>query len=373
MIDSNLLGNKEYMKSWIESHTDEDIKHITLERQIYSFFLLEKLIETDVEFIFKGGTALILLLGDVKRFSTDIDILISKPSMSQLEKRFTSFVSSSSIFTRFEEDIRDDTRFPKAHYKFFYDSIFQNDDQPGYILLDAVFEENPYLVLESKTIMHQTLPTKDPYSLVRVPSIADIMIDKLTAFAPDTIGVRFERVNSVGEIRDCSREVVKQWFDVNELYQKNNDFQNLNQRYQSLAVFEISHRELGDNYIDCLLDTQELVLTFLSKGNRDSVKYQKIRRGINRLNSFVNIPLNESYFISASVNVIELISRVLCSNDETYQSMLNQSKSKEPYQEYISTHQLKGITAYVIANNKNDRERFVSSMRVINEVFLSTR
>ena len=88
MIDEIRLKDKLSLKSWIEERTDSEIKNITLERQILAFYLLEKLIETNVEFIFKGGTSLILLLEETKRFSTDIDILISRPSLSKLEELF---------------------------------------------------------------------------------------------------------------------------------------------------------------------------------------------------------------------------------------------------------------------------------------------
>ncbi|NMA05971.1 MAG: nucleotidyl transferase AbiEii/AbiGii toxin family protein [Acholeplasmataceae bacterium] len=144
MINEALLRNKDELKKWIEEHADKEIKYITLERQIFAFYLLEKLVETGIEFIFKGGTSLILLLEQTNRFSTDIDILISKPKLEKLLLLFEKFATPESIFTSFEEDIRLDSNFPKKHYKFYYNSLYKNEIQDGYILLDAVFQENPY-------------------------------------------------------------------------------------------------------------------------------------------------------------------------------------------------------------------------------------
>lgn len=124
MIEDTTLKDFQFLKSWIEERTDNDIKNITLERQILAFYLLEKLIQTNVEFIFKGGTALILLLDETKRFSTDIDILISRPDLGKLEDLFSNFARSDQVFTRFERDLRLDSKFPKAHYKFFFNSIY---------------------------------------------------------------------------------------------------------------------------------------------------------------------------------------------------------------------------------------------------------
>ena len=368
MIDEIRLKDKLSLKSWIEERTDSEIKNITLERQILAFYLLEKLIETNVEFIFKGGTSLILLLEETKRFSTDIDILISRPSLSKLEELFNSFVSEENVFFRFEKDDRVDSKFPKAHFKFFFNSIYKNEDQDGYILLDAVFEENPYLNLDSRVIRGQILPTIDPYLAVNLPSITDIMIDKLTAFAPNTIGVRFERLSS-GDVRnrDHSREVIKQWFDINELYQECRNFDNLQARYLKLSKFEIEHRDLKINYIDCLKDTLDIVMNYLSKGIRNPDGYLKIERGIRRLNSFVNIEVNRGYFIYASVNVIELISKILCEDDLEYQRKAISSKEDLPYDEFLRTKNLKKIVELVKVNNKLDRDRCVLALRVINE------
>ena len=48
-----------------------------IERTLYAFGLLEALAQVGMEFTFKGGTSLLLLLPKPKRLSTDIDILNS--------------------------------------------------------------------------------------------------------------------------------------------------------------------------------------------------------------------------------------------------------------------------------------------------------
>ncbi len=49
-----------------------------IEKMIRALILLEHLSESKLEFIFKGGTCLILLLKQANRFSIDIDILTSE-------------------------------------------------------------------------------------------------------------------------------------------------------------------------------------------------------------------------------------------------------------------------------------------------------
>ena len=46
-----------------------------LEKTIGALYLLENLVSEGLKFIFKGGTSLVLLLNDLKRFSVDMDII----------------------------------------------------------------------------------------------------------------------------------------------------------------------------------------------------------------------------------------------------------------------------------------------------------
>lgn len=365
MIVEGLLKNKDNLRSWIEGKADSDIKYITLERQIFAFYLLEKLVETGVEFVFKGGTSLILLLENTNRFSTDIDILITWPNLEEIVSLFSKFVSSDSIFTRFEEDIREDSKFPKKHYKFYFNSLYKNEDQDGYILLDMVFQHNPYEILIEKPIKSDVLLTTDPYDNVSMPSVTDILIDKLTAFAPRTIGVKFFRKLDDNE-KDFTREVVKQWFDINEILKKCESFTNLNSRYIKFSDFEIEQRELLDkNYLDCLADTFECALEYLNESSKNKELINNLKKGIRRLNAFVNIDITSNYFIEAAVNVIELISRVLCDEFNTYNQHVEESKENFPYEQFIKDKGVKLAVQKVFVNNKEDRERFVKSLRVI--------
>ena len=110
-----------------------------------------------LEFIFKGGTSLILLMKEPKRFSVDIDIIISpKISREELEK-YLSEIEKTSAFERMELDERRSYQgdIPKAHYKFIYHSNLANKNQQGEvisnpereILLDILFTENHYPTL----------------------------------------------------------------------------------------------------------------------------------------------------------------------------------------------------------------------------------
>ena len=51
---------------------------ILVEKVIRALMLLEGLVKQNLDFVFKGGTALMLILDSPKRLSIDIDIIIEK-------------------------------------------------------------------------------------------------------------------------------------------------------------------------------------------------------------------------------------------------------------------------------------------------------
>ena len=72
---------------------------ILVEKAIRALRLLEGLVEENVEFAFKGGTSLILLLESTRRLSIDIDIVIE--NKADLKEQFANIVKNKG-FTRFE-------------------------------------------------------------------------------------------------------------------------------------------------------------------------------------------------------------------------------------------------------------------------------
>ena len=59
------------------------------------------------------------------------------------------------------------------------------------ILLDVVFEHNPYKTVMKKPIQSSLLINEGENLLVTVPDKNCILGDKLTAFAPHTTGISF--------------------------------------------------------------------------------------------------------------------------------------------------------------------------------------
>lgn len=85
MIDKVSLSSDWLFAKQAEYKKDPSL----IESMIYALFLLEQLKQTGLEFIFKGGTSLILLLERPARFSVDIDIIVNpRIQREELESYF---------------------------------------------------------------------------------------------------------------------------------------------------------------------------------------------------------------------------------------------------------------------------------------------
>lgn len=173
-----------------------------IEKVTKAIYLLESLAQTDLKFIFKGGTSLLLLLNDMHRFSIDIDIIVeSEKDEDAMEKTLSHLVEQSEIFTRFEENVRNSNQeIPKAHYKLFYMSVI--DEEESHIILDILYEKSHYSDVIKKSIDCGIIKCEGPEVYVNVPSVDCILGDKLTAFAPNTTGIPYGK--------DKELEIIKQ-------------------------------------------------------------------------------------------------------------------------------------------------------------------
>src|SRR4030043_2372998 len=87
-----------YEKRKIAGNVDPGL----LEKTIYAFELLGELIYNKLDFVFKGGTSLLLLLQDFRRISIDLDILCDE-KMESLQEIFNRVIQSSQ-FLKWEGD-----------------------------------------------------------------------------------------------------------------------------------------------------------------------------------------------------------------------------------------------------------------------------
>jgi hypothetical protein len=206
---------------------------ILIEKTIHAFALLDQLAQTGLPFVFKGGTSLLLRLERLRRLSIDIDIMCPVPN-TELDAVLRR-VSQQVPFLRHEEDVRGMDRLPqRRHFRFHYRSALDPGQRAAHVLLDVVQEEAPHPGIE-RLSMRTSLIELEQDTHVRIPTAASLLGDKLTAFAPNTVGVAC-RVES-------AMQVMKQLFDVAELFQVVGDFDEVGRAYDAVFAKENGYRE----------------------------------------------------------------------------------------------------------------------------------
>jgi len=276
-----MILHETYTKQWIEGFRNQFKTADTgiIEKMIFALSLLEELANQKVEFIFKGGTALVLLYEKTLRFSTDIDIITTlKPEI--IENILNNIIANSK-FTNWKLDEKRSfiSNIPKAHYKMFFVSPISNKE--NLILLDVLFEENPYPEILNLPIASIWLKTEEPYNSVQIPTLESILGDKITAFAPNTTGIKYQNEKDL--------EIVKQLFDVSNLIDISKKLDIVKKSFVNSALKEISYRKLSittdDIFEDIFQTTLLLARNSKIKDEPDKSKFDELQNGIKKLNN----------------------------------------------------------------------------------------
>jgi predicted nucleotidyltransferase component of viral defense system len=288
--------NKETLTvEWIEkvSKANQNADKILVEKVIRALMLLEGLSKSGLPFIFKGGTALMLLLNSAKRFSIDIDIILSE-QRDDLADVLNSF-SKEQGFNRIDLQHRSAaSAIDKAHYKFYYTPIHKAGKGEEAILLDILFEANHYTHIFQHQISSGFLISSAKLAAVSVPSLEDLLGDKLTAFAPNTTGIPyFKKEDSQG------MEIIKQLYDVGNIFDVAKDLEVVKTTFRKIAETEIAYREVKDGTQAMVLDDiYQTALCLSLRGAVDKENFNHLQKGIQRIERFI---FSEKYHVDKAI------------------------------------------------------------------------
>lgn len=229
-----MIANKCFTSEWIALKREEMpfCSDLAIEKSLHALALLERLAVSGLRFTFKGGTCMLLHLSQLRRISVDIDIVCIEgmpritPILSQIGQQFP--------FIRWDEhERRLDRRPRRKHFRFFYRSMDPNNPEP-FVFLDIVHEPVAHPFVEMKPVVASFIETVDP-PCVEVPTLNGLLGDKLTAFAPETVGVRYHR--------QMDQQIIKQMFDVGELFPLSTDLSHVRTAHEASFNAENGFRQ----------------------------------------------------------------------------------------------------------------------------------
>lgn len=273
-----------FTKEWIQQlSTNLRYPDVNLiEKVIRAFSLVEMLSDSGCPYIWKGGTALMILLGGNRhRLSIDVDIIC--PPGTDIEKFLQDFQKYGFYNVETMERIQRGKDIPKSHSKFFYRIAFQdNDANTGNILLDVLFEDTHYHKTQRLPLISPFIQWDGEPVMVNLPSVDDILGDKLTAFAPNTSGIPYFKNG-----KDCNLEIAKQLYDIGRLFDAMTDLSVVADAYNKISRVELSYRRMEENPALPLQDTWETALCLCTRGKAGTGDFMALQRGITRLRSFM--------------------------------------------------------------------------------------
>lgn len=253
-----------------------------IEKVIRAFSLLEMLSASGCPFYFKGGTSLMLILGGGShRLSIDIDIMC--PPGTNIEDYLKDFARCGFLEYQLLERRQAGKDVPKSHSKFFYQVAFKgHSDMTSFILLDVLYEDCHYYKTNAIDIVSPFIKLDgDPLKVV-VPSVEDILGDKLTAFAPETTGIPYYKNDKL-----ATMEIIKQLYDVGRLFDRMQDIGVVAQSFKAIAEVELGYRNLGYDLSQIYDDIRQTALNISTRGFVDKNKFALLQKGIVNIKPFM--------------------------------------------------------------------------------------
>ena len=273
-----MISPESLSKEWLDTKIREFRGDpIIVEKVTRALILLEFLKTENLEFIFKGGTALMLMIQEPRRFSIDIDILIENKDQ-ELEQILNNVVEKTTFIKWQENERRTVSEIEKRHFKIFYEPLVKMKGELNYILLDVVYETNPYEDIQQTNVSHFLLKEEGDPINVTTPTLEAILGDKLTAYGPNTTGVPLEK----------PMEVMKQIYDIAGIFDRISSLKSVKQNFIKVAERELAYRNFDkNNYQVIFEDIINTSHNFCVYGRFDKETFKIMRSGVSRLNNFI--------------------------------------------------------------------------------------
>lgn len=223
-----------------------------------------------------------LLFNSANRLSIDIDIILSSPpkDLDQLLQQVAEKQGFNKVELQHRATAAD---IEKAHYKFFYTPVHKMHAGDDYVLLDILFEANHYTKISAVPLQSQLIINEGDPAKINMPSLEDLLGDKLTAFAPNTTGIPYVRNEN-----SMTMEINKQLYDIGNLVDVVKDVEVIKATYHNIIKTEIAYRKLeGVTPADVLEDTYQTALCITLRGADGKGDFEALLKGMESVRGFI--------------------------------------------------------------------------------------
>jgi hypothetical protein len=163
-----------------------------------------------------------------------------------------------------------------------------------FILLDIVFDVNDYQKILQLPIRSKFMLNTGSDIVVSIPSAEDLLGDKLTAFAPNTTGIPYQRSGN-----SMSMEIIKQLYDIGTLFDFVADPGIIRNTFNRFVRSGILMRNLIGIELRHVADDIFNTSLCLSLRGTDGIgDFIELQQGIRRVSRFI---FSESYHIEKAI------------------------------------------------------------------------
>ena len=180
-----IIGDPNYFtKEHIEKYR-HNTTPVLAEQVVHSMELVALLVHKGLNFMFKGGNSLLVLLENPQRFSIDVDIA-SDETKERVEEILQEIIKDSDVFIRWEKrPHKTKPWLPMTSYYIYYKSHFTEPAETN-IMLDVQLKMSLYKKMKKPVCCGNFYKSKID---VLVPTISSLIGDKLLTLGPSTLGI----------------------------------------------------------------------------------------------------------------------------------------------------------------------------------------
>ncbi len=202
------LGNKEFFTAEHILKHKGDTSPILAEQVVHCLELVSELSSKGLDYMFKGGNSLLVILNKPRRFSIDIDIATDE-TKERIDEVLDAIIADSEVFTKYtKRQHLTKPWLPMTSFHLYYISKF-TDPVETFIMLDVQLKMSGYPKTEMPVVCGDLYHTD---VMVKVPTVSSLIGDKLLTLGPATLGIPLnkkkeaQRLKHVFDVSTLSRE-----------------------------------------------------------------------------------------------------------------------------------------------------------------------
>jgi len=238
----NALAPEKFFSATHLENQKQDAPALLAEQAVRCLELVAELSNEKLDFLFKGGNSLLLILDKPRRFSIDVDIATDEPR-DRLDEIVNRLPEKYGVFKRIEKrQHKTKPWLPMVSYFLYYDTAFGGTET--FIMLDAMLKKSAYPSQKKKIVCGKLFSSTVK---VELPKVSSIVSDKLLTLGPTTLGI------PLGKNKAAQR--LKHVHDVSLLLERNPNLSEMRTALHSCLRQELELQERKITLDDVLEDT----------------------------------------------------------------------------------------------------------------------